>query len=375
MKVSLGRPAALAAASALLLMLGAAGAAAQPASGNPPPPKGLEVNSASFVTAQTGFALGARGCSRLPCRALLEETTTGGNTWTSLRLPKIMLVPAFSTSPASAVSTVRFENASDGWVFGPALWATTDGGKHWHRQSLPGRVIALAASDGVAFASAEPTNGGINQARLYESKVGTGTWTKVRGVVPQNALTVSGHSVWAGVASGVGPGMWTSTDSGGHWSKLPFRCPHSAISASPVAAASPSDVAIGCSDESYPQPGFSVKKVYTSSNGGRTFHKTATQPAEVGQVGMLAMPPGNPRIITMTAASGASFLYRSADGGATWQQQTWSDGGLELSDLALVSADTGYLVHFSGANPVIAYSLGLLKTTNAGKTWKTVAIP
>lgn len=38
------------------------------------------------------------------------------------------------------------------------------------------------------------------------------------------------------------------------------------------------------------------------------------------------------------------------------------------------SATTGYLVHFHGG-PVPAYTLGLLKTVNAGKAWTRVPIP
>ena len=43
-------------------------------------------------------------------------------------------------------------------------------------------------------------------------------------------------------------------------------------------------------------------------------------------------------------------------------------------DLAYASASTGYLIHFSGG-PVIAYGKGLMKTTNAGASWKTIPIP
>jgi hypothetical protein len=369
MKMSLGRAMALAAAPVLLLALPAGTATAQPASGNPPPPKGFEADSVSFVTAQTGFVLGARGCSRMPCTALLEKTTNGGKAWTSVPAPAISLVQPFTGSPLSAVSEVRFENARDGWLFAPGLWATTDGGTQWHQQSLPGEVIALAASDGVVFTATEPADGGLNQARLYESKVGGSKWTRVKGVSPANALTVFGHSVWVGIA----PALWTSTDSGKRWSKLSFHCPKSALAASAVAAASTADVAIACSDQGYPQPGFSVKEVFTSSNGGRTFH-FAGQPAEPGQVGVLAMPPGHPKVITMTAASGASYLYRSVNGGKTWQQMTYYDGGLSFRDLAYASATTGYVIHFSGG-PVIAYGLGLMKTVDAGARWETVAIP
>ena len=373
MKMSFSRVMAMAALPMLLLALGAGSASAQPASGNPPPPKGFEADSASFVSARTGFVLGARGCSELPCKARLEKTVNGGKKWTSLPAPAVSLVPTYTPSPASAVSAVRFENARDGWLFGPALWATTDGGKKWHRMSLPGDVIALAASDGVAFAASEPVNGGLNQARLYESQVGTTKWTVVRGITPQNALTVFGHSVWAGIASGADGNLWTSTDSGRHWSMLSFRCPSNTISASAVAAASPANVAIGCSDQGDPQPGQSIKKVFASADGGRTFHLVGSPP-RAGQIGTLAMPQGHPRVITMSAASGATYLYRSVNGGKTWSGTVYLDGGLDVRDLAYVSSTTGYVVHFSGG-PVIAYGQGLLKTSNAGATWKAVPIP
>jgi len=238
---------------------------------------------------------------------------------------------------------------------------------------VPGAVIALAASDGTVFAVSEPASGGLNQAKLYESQVGTTSWTLVPGIAPQNALTVSGHSVWAGVASGVDGNLWTSTNSGKHWTTLPFRCPSGTISASAVAAASADDVVIGCSDQGFPQPGESIKKVYTSADGGHTFHLAGSPPIP-GQVGTLAMPPGNPKVITMSAASGATYLYQSANSGKAWSQTVYSDGGLDLRDLAYITATTGYVIHYNGG-PVLANTQGLLKTTNTGTTWTTVPIP
>jgi hypothetical protein len=372
--MSFGSAVALAALPVLFLALGAGAlgagsAAAQPASGNPPPPKGFEADSASFVSARTGFVLGARRCSELPCKALLERTGNGGKTWISVPAPPVSLVPPFTAPPLSAVSTVRFANAHDGWLFNPGLWATTDGGRHWHRVSLPGEVIAVAASDGTVFAAAEPVNGGLGAARLYRSRVGTTTWARVAGVAPENALTVSGHSVWAGTA----PGLWTSADSGKHWSKLSFHCPPNYPDASPVAAASTANVALACANLGFPQPGFSLKEVFTSADGGRTFH-LAGRPGEPGEAGLLAVPPARPQVITLTAASGASYLYRSADGGKTWRRATYFDGGLGFRDVAYASATTGYLIHSTGG-PVIAYGKGLMKTTNAGASWAPVPIP
>jgi hypothetical protein len=369
MRVSFGRAAIIAAVPAMLIALGAGSAAALPASGNPPPPKGFEASSASFVSAQTGFVLGTRHCSVLPCKALLRKTVNGGKTWTSVPAPAVSLVPPFNGPPLSDVSTVRFATASDGWAFNPGLWATTNGGAQWHRVSLPGEVIALAASDGVVFAAVEPVNGGTGQAKLYRSLIGTSTWTRIAGVAPDAALTVSGHSVWAGIA----PAMSTSTDGGKHWSKLSFSCPPNLPDATAVAAASPANVALDCTNPSDPVPGSGPKAVFTSANGGRTFH-LAGHPGDSGNVGLIAMPPGNPQVITLTATSGASYLYRSADSGKTWTMATYFDGGLGFRDLAYASATTGYLIHFSG-DPVIAYGKGLMKTASAGASWRTIPIP
>jgi photosystem II stability/assembly factor-like uncharacterized protein len=372
MSIRFGRAAALAVVP-VLLAVGAGSASAEPASGNPPPPEAFEAQSVSFVSARTGFVLGTRHCSRLACTALLEKTVNGGAAWTSVPVPAVSLVPRFAAWPASAVSSVRFGSAADGWLLAPALWATTDGGKRWHRvRAVAGHIIDLAVSDGEVYVSAEPARGGLSQARLYESRAGSSTWTLVPRVAPQNLLTVSGRSVWAGSANGVTPGLWRSTDSGRRWSRLSFRCPRAALSASAVAAASRSQVAIACSDQGYPQPGFSVKEVFTSENGGRTF-RLAGEPPEPGQVYGLAMPPGNPLVITLNAASGASYLDQSADRGRAWETNAYFDGGLGFSDLAYASATTGYVIHFMGS-PVIAYTDGLMKTTNAGRTWKNITI-
>jgi photosystem II stability/assembly factor-like uncharacterized protein len=373
MKMSLGRAAALAAVPVLLLGIGAGSASAQPASGNPPPPKGFEAQSASFVSAQTGFVLGARDCSVLdgpvPCKALLEKTTSGGKHWAAVPAPAVNLTEHFSGTPASAVSSVRFATASDGWLFGPGLWATTDGGKRWQRVKLPGIVYMMATSGGEAYAAAEPPLGGPGEGHLYESAVGSGKWTLVPKVSPEITLTSFGHSAWTGVA----PDLWRTTNSGKTWSRLSFKCP-AGWAGSEVAAASVNDVAIACSNQGYPQPGFSVKEVFVSANGGRTFHQVLTEPPVVGQVYGLAMAVSRPSVITINAASGASYLDSTFNGGKAWTKTVYRDGGLGFADLQYASSTTGYVVHFMGI-PQIAYTLGLMKTVNAGATWTNVPIP
>ena len=364
---------ALAAVPMLLLAAGAGSASAQPGSGTPPPPPGFEAQSASFISAQTGFVLGARHCSILPCKALLDETINGGKTWKAVPAPAVQLEPHFTGSPASAVSSVRFANAKDGWLFGPGLWSTTDGGKHWQRVKLSGAVYMMTASGGEAYAAAEPVNAGPYQAHLYKSAVGSGKWSAIPKVAPVLSLTSFGHSAWTGVA----PDLWTTTNDGKTWAKLSFKCPTGYPSSSEVAASSVKDVAIACSNQGKPQPGESYKEVLVSANGGRTFHAVPAFPPIAGQIYGLAMAAGNPKVITINSASGASYLYETLNGGKTWTNavpKQGVDGGLGFADLAYVSATTGYVIHFMGT-PYLAYGHGLMKTTNAGKTWTKVSIP
>src|SRR6202041_3606876 len=125
MNLSFTRAMALAALPVLLLALGAGTASAQPAGGGPPPPKGFEADSASFVSARTGFVLGTRSCGELPCPARLEKTVNGGKTWTKGPAPAASLVPPFSGTPLSAGRTGRVSSGSDGWAFAPRPWGAT----------------------------------------------------------------------------------------------------------------------------------------------------------------------------------------------------------------------------------------------------------
>lgn len=377
MKMSLAKGMALAAVPLLLLATGAGSASAQLGSGTPPPPKGFEVQSASFVSAQTGFVLGTRHCGILPCRALLEKTVNGGKTWTAVHTPAVQLTPHSEGTPANAVSSVRFTTAKAGWLFGPSLWATTDGGTHWQHVKLPGTVYMMAASGGEAYAAAKPLNAIPAHGHLYRSTVGSGKWSLVPKVVPMLSLTSFGHSAWTGTA----PGFWRTANGGKTWSELSFKCPSGFPSGSVIAPSSENNVATACSNPGSPQPGFSYKVVLVSTNGGRTFHAVPEFPPIAGQIYGLAMARGNRNMITINSASGASFLYQTVDGGQSWTNSVPKkgiDAGIGFADLQYVSATTGYVVHFYGS-PHIEFSKGLMKGGYNAKThawaWTNVSIP
>src|SRR6516162_2378937 len=105
--------------------------------------------SASFVSGTTGWLLGLAtpGGSRI----VLCRTADGGQHWSSVPAPSApwpyrssVPGPAVSTGP-DAVSQIVFADQRDGWAFGPGLWATHDGGTHWHRVGTPGASVSKMA--------------------------------------------------------------------------------------------------------------------------------------------------------------------------------------------------------------------------------------
>ena len=348
-----------------------------------PVPAGFEPASESFVSSAAGFVLGGVGCQpRRACTARLVATTDGGVRWHFVSAPDVRLFNSAgdTLTQASRVGSVVFASRRDGWLYGPGLWSTRDGGAHWSRISLSGAivpgggggVVSMAASAGTAYAvvSPDPFNGSPEE--LFSSPVGRNTWARVGGVTAEEGavLAVSGRAAWFANGGGGGdPGVThlQATTNGVRWRRSGFRCPGAGYGLRAIAAASAAHVVFLCAGDG--AAGSTGKQVLESANGGQSVRLTGQAPREGDPSGM-AVPPGRPGLITLAAVSGASFLYRSDDGGQTWTGITvpGSGGGLPLTSLSYVSRTVGWIV---AGGPGSGASR-LLRTTNAGRTWHQI---
>ncbi|MHB8438999.1 MAG: WD40/YVTN/BNR-like repeat-containing protein, partial [Acidimicrobiales bacterium] len=261
----------------------------------------------------------------------------------------------------------------DGWVYGPSLFATHDGGRSWEAVDLGGAVMSLATSGGVVDAVVVPcsepaTCGGA--PRLEQAQT---TGNDFRTVVSSSG-TAEGmqqddlelHAPVGFVLLGSNQ-LYATSDlaSGSRWNPFPDPC---ASPSTLAGIAVPDTVNLYSVCTGSGGLGSSEKTVMVTRNGQSS---VAGSPPSIGDVeGIAATGTGT---LVVSSASGSSWLFRSTDSGHSWSMgQTYNDGGAGFVDLGFTTASQGIVIH--GLPGQSQTSGQLLITTDGGATWKPVTI-
>src|SRR6266540_480935 len=220
------------------------------------------IQDVSFVDRWHGWAL---GYFDLPHPGLLtmQRTEDGGRTW--------YLVAPPTTLPGRSVTHVRFANRMDGWAFGPALYATHDGGSTWTRERVGGPVLALEPAGETVWA--------IAHHRLMTSSIPADRWHRVRTAPPvrgevQGLVRFGADAGWLVWLDHVVP----TRDGGRSWSQLPSPC-NPADELEDMAAASSDVLWLYCGVFG---AGSELASVYRSADGGRTW-EVSVRPSNFGE--------------------------------------------------------------------------------------------
>jgi hypothetical protein len=326
---------------------------------------GFKPASVTFVSTTQGFVLGVQACATGECTTL-ASTVNGGSTWTYTGS-----LPAAITGSNPAVSKVRFATKNDGWAFGPQLWSTHNGGRSWTSQATPGPVSDVEASGGVAYAleASCGTPPCIQGDRLVQTPVSTDGWTAISGpklADGAGSLAPHGNTVWV-VVNGGGTSTFAMVVGGSSWHQLANPCAASGpdLALAGVAPVSTTQLFELCAGD--PGAGSETKVVLFSSDGGAHATATSAAPSRGGIASGIAA--ASTAVVAVPAASGASYVYRSADGGHTWATPlNQGDGGVGYFDVGFTTATQGVAVY---GNPAQGNS-SLLMTHDAGATWKPV---
>jgi hypothetical protein len=322
--------------------------------------------SFSFTSGSDGWMLGVTHARHQAIE--LVKTTDGGRRWTAVPVPPAPWI--WSSSARDAVSQVTFANARDGWLYGPGLWATHDGGARWQRIPTGGRVInSVAAGDGTVLATFTVCHsrcgGSAPRFAVYRAAVGSDTFRPVPGATGPGfgGLTIAGTHAYAvgdGFA-GQGVALLGGPVAGpGRWQRQPEPC---GPSLEPSLLAATDGLWLACSQN----PGIHPVKVvlYRSANAARSWKRAGQLSLEDGAGSLSVTPSGV--IVTGGMYNG---LLISRDGGRAWRRVPSVDntdvvggGGVVLA--TMINGLRGV---------VIVKTARAWITTDGGRTWLPMRI-
>jgi photosystem II stability/assembly factor-like uncharacterized protein len=236
------------------------------------------------------------------------------------------------------------------------LWETTDYGLHWH--SLTDKYFSAQTSGSVGAMAVAPSNPKI----IY---VGTGD------SAPRNTV-ITGH------------GMYKSSDGGKTWKYIGLGDTH-VITWIMVDPKNPEVVYVGALGHLFaPNP---ERGVFKSTDGGKTWKKVLYIDADTG-VATMAMDPRHPEVVYasmwqvsrtpwgFSSGGPGSGLYKSVDGGKTWQDISRNPGlpggMLGKIGVAVAPSDPNVVYALVQTNVGEGKPGGLYRSDDAGKTWKLV---
>jgi hypothetical protein len=261
-------------------------------------------SSVTWDSTSTGWVMGPAGtpgqCANADpdiCTSI-ARTNDGGQTWQGLPAPNA----GDAGFMPGDVTGLRFLNSTYGWAFGPALWATDDGGEDWHQVSTGGASVTdLETVNGRAYALFEnctypggDANPDCTVGTLKTATAGSDVWTPVGGVPSGFSMGADGHG--------------------------------SAI------------IELAGATGTQPATGYLVAPdgtLYAGPLDGTAWHKAATLPCTPGPAnsglpqGLFLAPAGATsagaaRLALLCAdiPTGTTSVYLSTDSGASWVRQT-----------------------------------------------------
>jgi hypothetical protein len=309
----------------------------------------------------------------------LARTIDGGSNWLALPAPNAGYVArgAQGSSTVPPVHEVRFADKLDGWIYGPSLFATHDGGANWQPVNLGGSVVSLETSGGSVDVVVSPCTGEeecTGPLQLYQAKTAGGNFSSVltgpaiNSIPTEELLSLHAPVGFADMSgTDASPAVVYATENLADptgWKAFPDPC---ALiqGASLVEFVAPDTTSLYTLCSGTGAAGSETKSVVKTSGG--TSHVVGAPPSG-GDTEALAVSPSSDTLV-VAAASGASELYWSLNGGATWTTvDTYSDGGAGFNDLGFTTGTQGVVIHGLPGPPADLASQ-LLMTTDGGSTW------
>src|SRR5882724_9694235 len=186
------------------------------------------------------------------------------------------------------------------------------------------------------------------------------------------------YIIYVGFATG---GVWKSTNNGTTFQPIFDTYSTASIGDIAIAQSDPNIVWVGTGEANNRQSSSFGDGIYKSIDAGKTFTRMGLEDSQT--IARIVIDPKNPDTVYV-AVLGHLFgpnkergIYKTTDGGKTWNNIKFIDEDTGFTDLAMDAANSKTLYAasyqrrrtswaFNGGGP----GSGIWKTTDAGKTWK-----
>ncbi len=184
----------------------------------------------------------------------------------------------------------------------------------------------------------------------------------------------------------VGGGVWKTTNAGRTWAPIFDSQPVASIGAIGVAPSNPNVVYVGTGESDMRDSIGYGDGVYKSTDAGQTWAHVGLDATR--QIARVIVDPQNPDVV-FVAALGHAYgpspdrgVYRSRDGGATWQKVLYKDENVGAVDLAFDPGNAQIVYAALWATrrppwyiyaPANGPGGGIFKSTDGGTTWQPLA--
>ncbi len=292
----------------------------------------------AFLQQTVGCVVGQQG--------EIFTTTDNGATWTVQQSPT-----------QRDLYQVQFVNATTGWAVGDdGVFGTTDGGRTWTQQTADINALALF------FLNAERGWAVGSSGRIVATTNGGRTWTRQMSGLVNSIRAVQFVDERTGFALSTFDGLIGTTDGGTTWRQILGRESPELRSSRGVGFTfvSPAAGFVACDDGS----------LLSTQDGGRTWSRQRLRPENVSINDLRSVVFVNATTGWVLAENNS--VFGTTDGGRTWTLLSTIPVNAFVNDITFTTATTGWAVGGNSTPNQGIYQSVLWRTQDGGRTWEQV---
>jgi photosystem II stability/assembly factor-like uncharacterized protein len=195
--------------------------------------------------------------------------------------------------------------------------------------------------------------------------------------VPETPPSAHRRTIFAGARTG---GVWRTQNNGTTWEPISDSAGIASVGAVAVAPTDANVIWVGTGDNSLTRSAYWGDGVYKSTDGGATWVNTGLRDTQ--HIARIVIHPANPNIVWVAALGHLATpnqergVFRSADGGRTWQRQLFTNDTSGAVDLVIDrrNPDVLYAAMYDAIR--LPWKImearpggGIFKTTDGGLHW------